>query len=62
MPTREEILAVRPVRSTEHLTLVLALFDCDFVATQTALDSYNIDLNSQSLYAARTENNGLQLL
>ena len=57
MSTREEILAARPTHSIGNLALALAFVDCDVVAAQTALDSYNIDLNGQSFYVARTEDN-----
>ena len=62
MPTREEILAARPARSTGQLALALAFVECDLAAAETALNNYDIDLNSQSFYATRTANNELQLL
>ena len=62
MSTREEVLAVRPARSSGHLALALAFVDCDLAAVEAALDSYGIDLNSLSFYVARTEDNELQLL
>ena len=62
MPTREEVLAARPAHSAEHLALALAFAECDLAAVQTALESYEIDLNSQSFYAVPTETNDLQLL
>ena len=45
MLTREEILTARPARSTGHLALALAFVDYNPKAVETALDSYNIDLN-----------------